>query len=60
MMDDQELMTEIRRHLTEGKLSCADAHAVAEETGETLARIGALCDAAEPRVKIKGCQLGCF
>ncbi len=59
-MDDQELMTAIRKRLREGKLSCAAAHAVAEETGETLARIGALCDAAEPRIKIRDCQLGCF
>jgi hypothetical protein len=59
-MKDEELLERILRSVKEGRLTCADAHAIAEETGATLARIGKLCDGATPRIKIAACQLGCF
>ncbi len=40
------------------RLSCAAAFALSEKFGITLEEIGLICD--EARVKISGCQLGCF
>jgi hypothetical protein len=59
-MDDAKLMELIRSRVHDGRLTCTDAHAVAEQAGATLERIGELCEQATPRVKIASCQLGCF
>jgi hypothetical protein len=59
-MDDAKLMELIRSKVHDGRLTCADAHAVAEQAGATLAEIGRLCDQAAPRIKVASCQLGCF
>jgi len=59
-MTDEELLTKILSTAKSGRLTCADAHAIAEETGASLARIGKVCDLAVPRIKIAACQLGCF
>jgi hypothetical protein len=59
-MTDEQLLRRIQLSVKDGRLTCADAHAIAEETGATLARIGKLCDGATPRIKISACQLGCF
>lgn len=42
----------------EGKLTCVEAHQLAESEGVSLVMIGAV--AKEIGVKISDCQLGCF
>lgn len=39
-------------------LACAAAFRIAEETGAALSEIGRACN--QERIKIIGCQLGCF
>ncbi len=59
-MTDEQLLQRILCSVKDGRLTCAEAHAIAEETGSTLARIGRLCDASTPPIRISACQLGCF
>lgn len=40
------------------RIACADALRIAEEAGVAPIEVGKACD--EARVKIAGCQLGCF
>jgi hypothetical protein len=48
----------IQESLQDGRLPCAAAHAISEETGVPLARIGEIAD--DLKIKISKCQLGCF
>ena len=48
----------IEESLQDGRLSCAAAHAISEDTGVPLARIGEIAD--DMKIKISKCQLGCF
>ncbi len=57
-MEKSELVKIIRTNLEDGKLSCARAHAIAREHNVKLRQIGQACD--EEKIKIIGCQLGCF
>ncbi len=62
MMDkktDRELLREmILREAPRKSLPCRSAFLIAERTGCSLGEIGELCN--ELKVKIAGCQLGCF
>ncbi len=42
----------------EGKINCKDALGIAETLGISPAIVGRTAD--EMKIKIKGCQLGCF
>jgi LAO/AO transport system kinase len=57
-MEKKELLTLIRENLEDGKLACDRAYKIAEEHDLKLWQIGKICD--EEKIKIKGCQLGCF
>ena len=57
-MEKQELLTLIRKSLEDGKLHCETAYQIAAEHNLKLWEIGKICD--EEKIKIKGCQLGCF
>jgi len=57
-LNKDELVIIIRENLEDGKLSCGRAHAIAREHSVRLWQIGQVCD--EEKIKIAGCQLGCF
>ncbi|MHB9094647.1 MAG: hypothetical protein ACYC21_08235 [Eubacteriales bacterium] len=48
----------LKKAAPEGRISCADAHSLAEKLGVELILIGKAAD--ELKIKIKSCQLGCF
>jgi hypothetical protein len=57
-MEKDELLRIIRENLEDGKLSCERAYKIAGEYNIRLWEIGKACD--EGKIKIRGCQLGCF
>ena len=54
----EEVLVEVKKAAPEGRLSCADAHALAKTLGVDLIIIGRAAD--ELKIRIKNCQLGCF
>ena len=59
-MDEKTLRDIILERAEDGKLSCDEAHKIAEELGVHLALIGRICNEGEERIKITRCMLGCF
>ena len=61
-MKSMEKQEDIKNKLMElvknGKLTCAEAHQLAESEGVSLVSIGKVAEGAG--VKISDCQLGCF
>lgn len=60
-MDDnlkKKLTERILEEATEGRLSCPQALAIAADLACDPVHLGRLCD--ELKVKLHGCQLGCF
>ncbi|ATW25563.1 hypothetical protein [Candidatus Formimonas warabiya] len=54
----QEILEAVKEASKDGKLICAEAHALGKELGVSLLLIGAAAD--ELGIKIRECQLGCF
>ncbi|MDW7674011.1 MAG: hypothetical protein SCK28_05685 [Bacillota bacterium] len=59
-MVSEELKLEeaIKAKVVDNRLSCAQAHIIAEELNVSLLEIGE--KANEMKIKINKCQLGCF
>jgi hypothetical protein len=58
-MDEVKLKGLIRAAVgPDGKIRCAEAFRVAQEAGVPVGEVGRLIN--ELKIKIKGCQLGCF
>jgi hypothetical protein len=57
-MTQEDLQDRIRAAAPEGKIACAAAFRLAEELDISRRRLGELLN--ELRIKIIGCQLGCF
>jgi LAO/AO transport system kinase len=57
-MDRQAIVEEVTTRAKEGKISCKEAQKVADEAGIAYKDMGTLLD--ELKIKIAGCQLGCF
>jgi putative N-acetylmannosamine-6-phosphate epimerase len=55
---DEKVLEAVKNVATEGRLSCGQAEKLAEELGVKRMVIGQACDRL--KIKIKGCQLGCF
>ncbi len=53
-----EIKEKLREKSKEGKISCAQAEAVAAECGVSRQEVGRLINELE--LKIVACQLGCF
>ena len=53
-----ELIQRIEKEACDSRLSCKDAFALAAEMNCLPADVGACCN--ELKIKIDGCQLGCF
>jgi LAO/AO transport system kinase len=60
LMDDAKLKEMITEKSEDGKLSCQDAHLIAEKFGIHLSLVGKACNEEGKKVKITECLLGCF
>lgn len=56
--EKKELMQKLKELAPQGKISCSDAHRLAEELGINYIVVGKACD--EAKIKIYACELGCF
>jgi len=54
----EKVLEAVKLATPEGRISCADAHALARKLGVELILIGKAAD--ELKIKIRNCQLGCF
>ncbi|NOY87208.1 MAG: hypothetical protein GXP52_07920 [Deltaproteobacteria bacterium] len=59
-MDEKQIRKIIEKHMVDGKLSCADAHHIADENRIHLTTIGRICNEGEEQIRITKCMLGCF
>ena len=59
-MDDSKLRELIAEKITDGSLSCQDAHLIAEKLGVHLSLVGKVCNEEGNKIKITQCLLGCF
>jgi DNA invertase Pin-like site-specific DNA recombinase len=59
-MDEKALREAINEKLADGKLSCQDAHLIAEKFGIHLSQVGRICNEEGSEIKISNCLLGCF
>ncbi|OPY70911.1 MAG: hypothetical protein A4E57_00227 [Syntrophorhabdaceae bacterium PtaU1.Bin034] len=57
-MEREQIIERIKSESKNGKLSCPRALAMARELGISPKELGDLLN--ELRIKIAGCQLGCF
>ncbi len=57
-MDREKLTEKVKALSKNGKISCKQALKLAEEEGISSREIGNLLN--ELKVKVMGCQLGCF
>lgn len=55
---NEKLLEVVKKAAVDNRLTCGQAHQLAEETGYSLLEIGKACD--DLKIKIKNCQLGCF
>ncbi len=55
---DEQLIAAIKVVLVDNKLTCAQAHKIAEELQVSLAEVGKKAD--DLGIKLSKCQLGCF
>jgi len=54
----EEVLKAVKETAKDGKLTCAEAHMLAERLGVSLLVIGETAD--QLGIKLKNCQLGCF
>lgn len=54
----EQIIVRLKDQAKDGKISCTVARRVAEEMKVSPREIGPLCD--ELKIKIMGCELGCF
>ncbi|HBX23212.1 MAG TPA: hypothetical protein DEF34_06240 [Desulfotomaculum sp.] len=54
----EEIKDAVLKAAVEGKLSCTNARRLAEELGVPTSEIGRVAD--ELKIKLFGCELGCF
>ena len=59
-MDEERIREIVLERTVDGKLTCEEAHRIAEELGVHLSLIGRICNKSEGRIKIAKCLLGCF
>ncbi|MCR3921672.1 MAG: hypothetical protein NUK65_04025 [Firmicutes bacterium] len=57
-MENERIVEIIRANVVDGRLQCARAYQLATEHNLKLWQIGKVCE--EEKIKIAGCQLGCF
>ena len=57
-MDKEQIVQKIKSHTKDNKISCKQAMKIAEEEEIPTRDIGEMLN--EMKIKIMGCQLGCF
>lgn len=57
-VETKELMLKLIEIAPEGKISCTEARELAEKLGVQSSAVGKACN--EAKIKIYGCELGCF
>ncbi|HVN96549.1 MAG TPA: hypothetical protein VMT62_08985 [Syntrophorhabdaceae bacterium] len=57
-MDKEALTKKLKARAKEGRIACKQALKIAEEEGISSREVGALLN--ELKIKVRGCQLGCF
>ncbi len=57
-MNKEQVVQKIKSNTKDNKISCKQAMKIAEEEGVTTKEIGKMLN--EMKIKIMGCQLGCF
>jgi hypothetical protein len=55
---DEKILNAVKDAAIDGSLSCAEAEALAEKLGCQRSEVGNAAN--EAKIKIVGCQLGCF
>ena len=58
MTDDHEIRELIQAQAKDGRVSCKAMLTLVEQTRTPAKQIGQLCN--EMKIRITGCQLGCF
>jgi putative N-acetylmannosamine-6-phosphate epimerase len=53
-----EVLEAVKKAAPEGRISCPVARKIAEEQGVSPLMVGTACN--QLKIKIKGCELGCF
>jgi hypothetical protein len=54
----QEVLDKVKESAKDGKISCTVARKLGTDMGVPLSMVGSACD--ELKIKIFGCELGCF
>jgi hypothetical protein len=57
-LNEEDLITKLKRAAPEGRIPCAQAQKIAPESRASLKRVGELLN--HLKIKIHQCQLGCF
>jgi LAO/AO transport system kinase len=60
IMDNARIRELITEKSVDGKLTCQDAHTIAEHLGIHLSLVGKECNEEGKKIKITACLLGCF
>ena len=58
MSNNDQIIQKLREVATDSKITCTEARKLAEELKVNPSEIGKICD--EAKLKIIGCELGCF
>ncbi len=58
MEEEKELVQKLKELAPQGRISCSDAHRLAEKLGINYIVVGKACN--EAKIKICACELGCF
>lgn len=59
-MDEEKIREAFSAYGIEHEITCPQAFEIAEKYGIPKMDIARYCNRCEPRIKIRGCQLGCF
>lgn len=57
-MNDEKVIQALKNAVNDDYIVCAKCFEVANQHNVPLKKIGQLCN--EQKIKIRGCQLGCF
>jgi hypothetical protein len=59
-MDEEKIREAFRAYGIENEITCPVAFEISEKYDIPKMDLARYCNTREPRIKIRGCQLGCF
>lgn len=59
-MDEEKIREAFEAYGITDEITCPQAFEISEKYGIPKMDIARYCNRREPRIKIRGCQLGCF